>query len=184
MLAMSLAPKRGRGHGFTLIELMVVIAMIAIIASLAAPSFQVGIAKQRVSGAASDLMASLLQARSEAITNNQQTIVEPLDTTDWSRGWRVYVDTNKDKSYTSGTDVLVSTVAPAATNVVTNDASIGNLVGFNATGFLLVQNAGRIVFASSSVPSAQFRKGVKISRVGRTRICTSTTENDGCAGDD
>lgn len=181
---LALTSTRRRGHGFTLIELMVVIAMVAIIASLAAPSLQVGIAKQKVSVAASDLMASLMQARSEAITNNQQTIVEPKDASDWSRGWRIYVDTDKDKSYTEGTDILVTTVAPAAVNVVTNDASIGNLVGFQATGFLLGQSAGGIVFASSSVPSSEFKKGVKISRVGRIRSCTSTTGNDGCAGND
>jgi type IV fimbrial biogenesis protein FimT len=184
MLAMIATHRRVKG--FTLIELMVVIAMIAIIASLAAPSFQTGIAKQKVSVAASDLMASLMQARNEAITNNQQTIVQPLETTDWSRGWRVYVDTDKDKSYTEGTDLLVTTVAPAAANVVTNDASIGNLVGFDTRGFLMGRSAGRVVFASSSIPSNEFRKGVKISVTGRTRICTSTTGtgNDGCAASD
>ena len=186
MLAMTAT--RRREQGFTLIELLVVLAMLGILASLAAPSFQTGIAKQQVSTASSDLLASLLQARGEAITNNQQTIVQPLNSADWSRGWRVYVDTNKDKSYTAGTDLLVTTVAPAATNVVTNEAepsaSIGSLIGFDSRGFLLERTAGRVVFASSVIPSSSYRKGVKISITGRARICTSTTGtgNDGCAG--
>ena len=75
-----------RAQGFTLIELLVVIALISILASLAAPDFQRSIAQRKISEVASDLMISALQARSAAITNNQQAIVQPLVTTDWSRG--------------------------------------------------------------------------------------------------
>jgi type IV fimbrial biogenesis protein FimT len=57
-------------RGFTLIELMVTVAVIAIFSTLAAPSFRQLIALQRVRTAASAITESLWIARSEAIKRN------------------------------------------------------------------------------------------------------------------
>ena len=175
-------------QGFTLIELMVVIALIAIIASLAAPDFQRMIARQKLNVTASDLLVSVMQARGEAIKNNRQAIVQPLVSTDWSRGWRVYVDMNNDKAYTEGTDTLITSVREADSSVlqyqVARNPSVGNLIGFDASGFVLGADAGRVVF-SSSILGTSYRKGVVISRTGRGRICTYPAPSSGtdqCAG--
>ncbi|WAT83519.1 GspH/FimT family pseudopilin [Delftia acidovorans] len=56
-----------RPRGFTLIEMMVVVALVAILAALAAPSFIAQIANQRVSSAALELQSLLQLARSEAV---------------------------------------------------------------------------------------------------------------------
>lgn len=173
-----------RTQGFTLIELMVVIALIAILASLAAPSFQRSIAQRKVSETASDLMISALQARSAAITNNQQAIVQPIETTDWSRGWRIYVDVDKDNAYTAGTDTLISTVSAKAGNITTNEIYPADLIliGFNSTGYLLGSTAGRVVFASTAIPSNQYKKGIVFSRTGRVRICETNSSKNECSG--
>ena len=185
MLAMtSFAPAKCRG--FTLIELMVVLTLLAVIAGLAAPGFRSTIARQKLSTAANDLLSSALQARSEAIKANQQTIVQPVVSTDWAQGWRVYVDVDKDKAYTEGTDTFVTSVPPVADSVTVVDteffnSSVGNLIAFDPNGFLLSQNAGRVVFASTVIPSSELKKGVIVSRTGRARICTSQPGKDGCA---
>jgi type IV fimbrial biogenesis protein FimT len=175
-------------RGFTLVELLVVVALLAIIAGLAAPSFQRTIARQKLSLAASDLMASVMQARSEAIKNNQQTVVQPVVDTNWGQGWRIYVDVDKDKAYTEGTDLLVTTVPAVADGIVVYEvalnSAVGNLVAFDPSGFLVGRNAGRVVFSSDVIPSSELRKGIKVSVTGRTRICTSVPGNDGCAGSD
>lgn len=62
-------------RGFTLVELMVVIAVMAILAVLAAPSFNEFIAKQRVKSAAYDLAQTLQTARSNAILNRRSVDV-------------------------------------------------------------------------------------------------------------
>lgn len=54
-------------HGFTLIELMVTVAVMAIIAMLAAPSFTQIMAKQKLNSNSRELMATLSQARSQAV---------------------------------------------------------------------------------------------------------------------
>lgn len=179
---------RTKIRGFTIIELLVVLALLGIVAALAAPSFQRSMARQKLSLAASDLMTSALQARSEAIKANQQTIVQPLVDTNWAQGWRIYVDVNKDKAYTDGTDTLITTVAAAADGVnvhaVALNAAVGNLIAFDSSGFLVGRNAGRVVFSSSSIPSAELQKGIKISVTGRARVCTSRPGDNGCASAD
>jgi type IV fimbrial biogenesis protein FimT len=57
-------------RGFTLIELMVVVALGAILLSLAAPSFMNFLAKKRVEGVMAELVTDLQYARSEAVQRN------------------------------------------------------------------------------------------------------------------
>jgi type IV fimbrial biogenesis protein FimT len=64
------AARRARQGGFTAIELMVTVAVVAILAALAAPSFQQLIATQRIKSVASALTESLWVARSEALKRN------------------------------------------------------------------------------------------------------------------
>ena len=73
-------------HGFTLIELMVVVAILAIITTAAAPSFRDFLEGQRVKAAAYDLTADLMLARSEALKRNASvSIVRSGDS--WGQGW-------------------------------------------------------------------------------------------------
>lgn len=62
-------------RGFTLTEVVMAIAILTIVLSLAAPSFQDLIAQSRLSAISSQLRTSLLTARSEAITSNRKTTV-------------------------------------------------------------------------------------------------------------
>ena len=61
--------------GFTLIELMVVVVLLGIFASLAVPSFNRMIEKNRVEAAASELYRLVLAARSDAVNKRSATIL-------------------------------------------------------------------------------------------------------------
>ena len=63
-------PDRHEVTGFTLVELLVTIIIVAILAALAAPSFREFVASQRVKTASFDVMSLLTLARSEAIKRN------------------------------------------------------------------------------------------------------------------
>ncbi len=71
----SLGSVRGSVRGFTLIELLVAISIAAILASIAAPSFQSEIASQRVRSAAYELGQTLQTARSKAILSRRSVDV-------------------------------------------------------------------------------------------------------------
>lgn len=84
-----------RARGFTLPELLAVVAVMAILATVAAPSFSELIASQRAKGAASDMFASLLRTRSEAIKRNTEVTLAPSGTT-WASGWSIAHPTDDD----------------------------------------------------------------------------------------
>jgi type IV fimbrial biogenesis protein FimT len=79
--------RRRRSAGFTLVELMTVMAIAGILAALAGPSFSEMIARQRLRTGAFDLVGDLLLARSEAIKRGVNVTVTPGST--WAKGWTV-----------------------------------------------------------------------------------------------
>jgi type IV fimbrial biogenesis protein FimT len=97
-------PKRLAPRGFTLVEVLVVIGIVAILAALAAPSFTPTIERFRIHQATEALRSTLYFARSEAIKRGGNVIVQRLTTngnnctpddsggsgnTDWGCGWQV-----------------------------------------------------------------------------------------------
>jgi type IV fimbrial biogenesis protein FimT len=77
--------------GFTIIELMVSIAIVAILVGIGVPSFQTAIQNARLSASISDLQAAMLNARSEAMKRNSPVVVAPIDGASWTSGWRTVV---------------------------------------------------------------------------------------------
>ncbi|TFZ01592.1 GspH/FimT family pseudopilin [Ramlibacter rhizophilus] len=74
--------------GFTLLEMMVAVALLALVASLAAPGMQRLIAAQRLRSVGYDLVADLTLARSEAIKRAAQVSIVPTSGS-WANGWTV-----------------------------------------------------------------------------------------------
>ena len=77
-----------RMGGFTVIEMMVVVAIIAILSMLAVPSMRDMITTQRVKTASFDMFAGLVLARSEAIKRNSTVTMTP-GASGWVDGWTV-----------------------------------------------------------------------------------------------
>lgn len=81
-------------QGFTLGELLMVLAITGILTALAAPSFSQFIENQRMKSMASDLNASLTLTRSEAIKRNTNVTMSPTTAGAWQSGWQIADPTN------------------------------------------------------------------------------------------
>lgn len=79
---------RKASKGFTLVEVMVVLAILAILLGIGMPGYRTLIAQQRVKTTATDLHSALAFARSEAIKRNRMVTLSP-SVDGWSAGWAI-----------------------------------------------------------------------------------------------
>lgn len=84
-------PDGRRAQGFTLVELLTVIAVMAVVTTLAAPGMRSFGLSQKAKTVSHDLVSDLLVARSEALKRNREVTVEPLEG-GWNEGWAVSVE--------------------------------------------------------------------------------------------
>lgn len=101
-------------HGFTLIELMITIAVVAVMATLVVPSFRDLIAANRLTTETNDFIAAVNKARSEAIKRSRSVRLTAVsDSSDWGDGWIIWVDNNDNDSYDTGEEVQSWEAVPA-----------------------------------------------------------------------
>lgn len=73
--------------GFSLVELMVVVALITIMSTAAVTGLMQLVHTVRVKSAAQTLFSTMLLARSEAAKRNANVTITPVDEDDWAAGW-------------------------------------------------------------------------------------------------
>lgn len=117
--------------GFTLLEVLVVVALLGVLASLAAPSMSALRRQHLLQAQAEDLLGSLMLARSEALRRQIRVTVcarsndKECDAQGrWKQGWLVFVDAN-DSAWRDADEPILEVHAPlqpAITLSVSNTA--------------------------------------------------------------
>jgi len=94
--------KKLKDAGFTLLELMMTIVIVAVLVSLAGPNFRILIQNNRQVSHTNEFITSMHQARSEAVKRGSQVRITATTTTDtaneWGPGWSVWVDLDSDNT--------------------------------------------------------------------------------------
>jgi type IV fimbrial biogenesis protein FimT len=159
-------PQRG-GKGFTTLELMVVVAILAILTALAAPSFTPLLERWRVRQIVEDLQGTIYLARSEAIKRggsvtitkaaNGNGCTNASGNTQWGCGWQV----------ASGSTVLQQTASPNRIAVTLA----------NSTGTIAVDRWGMLSHGGGTATAMDFLlvpQGKTSSDGSAVRLCTGT----------
>lgn len=175
-------------RGFTLIELMFTIVVLAVLLGIGVPNFRDFIRNSRMTSAANDLLGDLNFARTEAIKRRGRVAICAVDPatpnncvttgTEFS-AWTVFTDADGNGAIdTPATDVL-RRHARVGEGVVGTPSGALNVV-FGASGFVLPGSATQVLFCDGrkhqptvgNIPAA---RAVVISPVGRAGVTRPAT---------
>jgi type IV fimbrial biogenesis protein FimT len=176
--------------GFTLVELLVVISIMAILTALATPSMISFVGNWQTSNAVNSLSGSLQLARSEAIkrgrtvricrSGNGTTCAAGTNNANggWKSGWIVYVDNDASGGLNANDEVvLVQNTVTGMNDITSNSVGLSNFA-FAQSG-LMQNGVGSQGMNFSWDAAGTIRKALCISFTGRARVVADNTD---CAG--
>jgi type IV fimbrial biogenesis protein FimT len=169
--------------GFTLIELMVTLAVAAIVLSIALPSFNASMLNNKSNALGEDFNTALNYARSEAIKRSARVSIcssddgiNCLGAADWKKGWMVFLDKAASDSTSS---VSIGTVLRFWGDVdkrsiisVKKGTTAISFVRFTSGGLLARENAAdtdaRVVVLSLSGCNGTAKRELRVGVTGMT----------------
>jgi len=174
-------------QGFTLVELMVALAILAILVSLAAPSFVAMTKNNRATAVTNDLIASFQLARTEAIKRNGTVLIQSTNgSVNWAGGHRIGIDLNADGDLddtVSGVVELLRNVdAPHSSVTLTSDSD-DRASSIALTEFSYKGNGGVTDVTTFEIDYTQCESGVsrkeryiRLGKSGSHTLTHTTTE--------
>ncbi|QNA88522.1 prepilin-type N-terminal cleavage/methylation domain-containing protein [Massilia sp. Dwa41.01b] len=173
--------------GFTLVELLVVVAVAATLLAVALPDLRALVQSTQLRAASNDLFDAIGLARAQAIARNERIALRPRDPAglDWAQGWTVFADRDDNGVPGAGDDIL------AVHGALAPGVALAFALTSPAPPYYIAYNgAGRSCSATSSGAArwgtlSLFHGGgirrIKINMLGRARLC-NPARDDNCDG--
>ncbi len=165
-----------RERGFTLLELMITLAVGGLLLSMAVPALQSFTNNSKRAGAVNDFVSSMHLARNTAITaNSRVTICASSNATNcqavtWDQGWIVFIDPNSNQSVDIGETIL--SVSNGLDRVSLQSAQFGTYMMYRPNGRAMNAsisgNFGQFMVCDSR--GAEHAKVVIVELSGRPRL--------------
>lgn len=159
--------------GFTLLELLITVAILGIVTAIAVPSMGTYIKNDRLTTQINTLVSHLAYARSEAVKRSQSVVLCASTSAstctggNWEDGWILFVDTNSDNAPNGEEDVLRQRGALDGGNTLASN--IGNLVIYDSRGFA-PNSSGEFNLCDDRNEG----RSISISNTGRVRKADSS----------
>lgn len=166
-VALGVRPSRG----FTIIELMVTVTVLAVLLALAAPSFAALLRQWRLSTTVETFAGDLRLARSTAIRTSRPVVLCVRNAnqcgtgTDWTDGWLMFSDLNDNGNLNPGEPLIIQRGPQAGISSIKTT----NTLGFRSNGTLNSAMAGiniEPIGAEASSPGM----AINLTAMGRVSV--------------
>lgn len=167
--------RKTQQQGFNLIELMIVVAVAAILIGIGLPSLKLTIDRNAVSAETTRIARSINFARAQAVTQSQVVTLERKSSTAnvWSDGWTIYlVDNDTPNQTMAAADTLLRDIEISGQSLDLKTNNTGNRwISFGPSGRLLEGGASVIITICDRDQSTAYAGSqIDINPVGRVRI--------------
>ena len=163
-------------RGFTLIEITISIAIIAILATIAMPVLTSGMVKTSVKGASQELVDEFSIARAQAMRSNKTIEIAFTDGNDWCYG----IDHDLTDGNVCNCAVSNANCAKVVSHEDYNDVSLANNLNTGNTKIHFTSNRGRLDTGKATSGTLDFERNgstvsVDINIIGKGRTCSSSS---------
>jgi type IV fimbrial biogenesis protein FimT len=174
--------------GFTAIELMTTVTVMAVIVAVAVPALKESVRTNRLASSANEFVSTLSLARSEAVKRGMRVTIRKT-AANWENGWQIFTDNPDAKGnygILDGEDTVLHVYGALPTNyILRGNNNFINYISFLSTGES--NQPGSFAICENTIGNGRPQRGnsrlIIVNTVGRVRQGIDSNKNGIPEGD-